>query len=134
MDRIFEISKLLAAATRLLVVMSLIVASSGAGHAEHLLSGHAKTDAVFEHSPNTTAEKPTDPFAVASGACKAAQSHSDGKQSSDTCCGGICISVALRHSNEEAPHSASGQSFMHHAELETSLTSITLKRPPRLFT
>ncbi len=119
------------AALNLLAVFCLIVASSGVGHAESHSLGHAQTEMIVGHGPISAAEVPDHSSIASFAACETEKTTSTGQQTSENCCSGICMSVALYQSHEVAPHSASVESYMHHVELETSVSAIALERPPR---
>ena len=125
------ISQVLVAALKMLAVISLVVASSGVGHAENHYRGHVQTEMTFEHGATSAAEIPDHLAIVSLAACETETTTSDGQQTSENCCSGICMSVALYQSHEVAPHYASVESYMHHVELETSVNAIALERPPR---
>ncbi len=122
---------MLAAALNLLAVVSLVLASSGAGHAESHSLGHAQTETIVGHGASAADEVPDHSSIASFAACNTDKTTSAGQQTSDNCCSGFCMSVALHQSHNAASHFASVESYVHHVERETSVNALALERPPR---
>lgn len=131
MNGFFGISQVLAAALNLLAVISLVLASSGAGHAESHSLGHAQTETIVGYGPTSAAEAPDNSSIASFAACNTDKTTSAGQQTSDNCCSGFCMSVALYQSHDAASHFASVESYVHNVEPATSVNALALERPPR---
>lgn len=119
---------------KLVVVSTLVVATSGLGHAGSHAPDHALSNVVHEHSLISDNEANHCELHAASGICETQPPAAGEHQASAECCDGVCMAFMPPQPREAAVCVEASETFVRAAEFEPSAGATADLRPPRVLT